>query len=665
MRKRIHILLLLLYASTTAICQSVNDTILIDVVTITPFERITPNGEKVESFDSLGLKAATYKNLGEFLAHNSNVIIKNYGTEGMASSLSLRGAGNSRTQILWEGLSLNSISNGENNISLVPVASFDNITINYGASATSFGNGTFGGAINLKSTPVFQKQTSAQALASVGSFGTYKTNVGYSVGNTKIQYKGNVFYTQSESNFEYYDYIRMETLERKNADYFKYGTIQNIHIKLTDKLQAQAALWYQVNDANLPSIIGTVSNEVQYQADSSLRALISLQYNINSKNKLSYKTAYIDDYELYTHKTSPQATKYMEYSEIKTRTNQHNLQYIHKEQTNNAGTFICEAELQGKLAKADLTNYGGVKKESSIAGILQCNHFIDFKGNSAITAGRLYNLLSVRKEYNTKYEIPIIANFGTEYHTGNSGKNPLTIRLSIGNKYRTPTFNDLYWIAWGNPHLLPEDGFSTEFGIRKAFFNADKWYHITADVTAYHSVLNNMIMWTPCGAVWHPMNTAQAVLQGLECSLEQNHSSIFINKPITYSNKLLININNPHITKMNDSTTAIGAQESESVGHILYYVPRLAVHFQPQISYRNWDLSVFVNYESERYFNLEKTLDAYVTVDLNVKKTFDVKNVKFAVGGQIRNITDAVYEQVRSYPLPGRNFEIYFLCLIN
>ena len=116
---------------------------------------------------------------------------------------------------------------------------------------------------------------------------------------------------------------------------------------------------------------------------------------------------------------------------------------------------------------------------------------------------------------------------------------------------------------------------------------------------------------------------------------------------------------------MNDSTTAIGAQENESIGHILYYVPRLAVHFQPQISYRNWDLSVFVNYESERYFNLEKTLDAYVTVDLNVKKTFDVKNVKFAVGGQIRNITDAVYEQVRSYPLPGRNFEIYFLCLIN
>nr|MCR4800401.1 TonB-dependent receptor plug domain-containing protein [Bacteroidales bacterium] len=227
MRKRIvHILLLLLCTASTALCQSVNDTILIDMVTITPFERITPSGEKVDSFDSLSLKAATYKNIGEFLAHNSNVIIKNYGTEGMTSSLSLRGAGNSRTQILWEGLSLNAISNGENNLSLVPISCFDNITINYGASATNFGNGTFGGAINLKSTPLFKKHASAHVFASYGSFKTYKTNVGYSVGTEKIQYKGDFFYSQSESDFEYFDYIRLETLKRKNADYFKYGTIQ-------------------------------------------------------------------------------------------------------------------------------------------------------------------------------------------------------------------------------------------------------------------------------------------------------------------------------------------------------------------------------------------------------------------------------------------------------
>lgn len=664
MRKRIvHILLLLLCTASTALCQSVNDTILIDMVTITPFERISPSGEKVDSFDSLSLKAATYKNIGEFLAHNSNVIIKNYGTEGMTSSLSLRGAGNTRTQILWEGLSLNAISNGENNLSLVPISCFDNITINYGASATNFGNGTFGGAINLKSTPLFKKHASAQVFASYGSFKTYKTNVGYSVGTEKIQYKGGFFYSQSESDFEYYDYIRLETLKRKNADYFKYGTIQNLHIKFNDKLQAQAALWYQVNDANLPSIMGNVSNEVQYQSDSSLRALVSLQYNINSKNKLSYKTAYIDDYELYTHKASPQVSKYMEYSKIQTCTSQHFLQFIHKEQTQNAGTFIYEAELQGKIAQADVTNYGGKKKESSFAGILQCNHFIDFKGGTNVTTGRLYTQLSIRKEFNTQYSIPFIVNIGSEYHMNNRNENPLIIRFSTGNKYRTPTFNDLYWVAWGNPELLPEYGFSIEFGIRKSFFSSEKWYHITTDITAYHSILNDMIMWTPAGAVWHPMNTAQAVLQGLEFSLEQSNTST--NKPLQFSNKLQVNVNNPHITKMYDTTETTNSQESESVGHILYYVPRLALHFQPHISYRNWELSVFVNYEGKRYFNLEKTLDAYTSVDVNLKKSFELKNAKLAVGGQIRNLTDATYEQVRSYPLPGRNFEIYLQCLIN
>ncbi|MBO4778325.1 MAG: hypothetical protein J5588_07510 [Bacteroidales bacterium] len=116
----------------------------------------------------------------------------------------------------------------------------------------------------------------------------------------------------------------------------------------------------------------------------------------------------------------------------------------------------------------------------------------------------------------------------------------------------------------------------------------------TANIAFCQSV-NDMIMWTPSGAVWHPLNTAQAVLQGLELSLEQKHSTT-INKPIAFSNKLQININNPHITKTYDTTTTTN-QENESVGHILYYVPRYAIHFQPRISYGRWECAFFVNFE--------------------------------------------------------------------
>lgn len=663
MRKRIIHILGLLLCSATTFCQSVNDTVLIDVVTITPFEHITPGGEKIELFDSLNTKAIAYKNIGDFLAHNSNVIIKNYGTEGMASSLSLRGAGNSRTQILWEGISLNSISNGENNLSLVPVSCFDNISINYNASAASFGNGTFGGAINLSSTPTFKKHATAQCFTSLGSFKTYKATIGYSVGNTKFQYKGSLFYTQSESDFDYYDYIRLETLKRKNADYFKYGTIQNLHIKLTDKLLAKASIWYQVNDANLPSILGSVSNEVQYQSDSSIRTVMNLQYNINSRNSIAYQTAYINDYELYTKKFSPQDKVFSEYSEIKNQTNIHRLQYVHKTKTKKSGTFTFEPEIQGKYAHADLTNYGGGKTEYSIAGIFQCNHVITFNGASIVSQGKLVTLLSIRKEFNSQYTIPGIIHMGSEYILGHTTSNPLKIRGSVGNKYRTPTFNDLYWVGWGNPNLLPEYGISSEIGMEKTFFAPTKWYRFSTGISAYHSVINDMIMWIANGAVWHPTNTAQAALQGVELSFKNQSRTIIGGKPLQLKNNVLVNINNPHITKTYDTTSY--TQENESVGHILYYVPKVAIHFQPTITYRYFELSIFMNYESKRYFNLEKTLDAYLTLDINIKKTFVLNNVKLAMGGLIRNITDAAYEQVRSYPLPGRNFEFYLQCLIN
>ncbi len=663
---------------------------------------------------SLEKQPITYNTLGDLLSHQANLTIKNYGTEGMASSVSLRGAGSSRTQILWEGIPLNSISAGDNNLSLIPASVFSTIEINRTASATSNGSGTFGGSISCNSKPDWgyygkgeMHKATADANLSYGSFNTFKSNVNYSLSALrKINYQGSFFYTQSDGDFDYYDYIRLENLKRQNADFQKYGTIQTLHFQ-HKKLTAQASLWYQVNDANLPALLGTTSSNVEHQTDSSLRYLLKINYNINDKNILHYTTAYINDYELYTQKITPTAETYSTYSEIQNQTNTHILNFTHWINDN----FNFLTELQGKWAKADIDNYGEAKTEYSTAGIVKLAYkeyfglekIDNYHHNSyrpyLAYKNRFSSVLSIRKEFNSQYTIPFIANWGSELYLGKSN---IELLLNIGNKYRTPTFNDLYWTGWGNPDLKPESGWTAEFGANKHFSVLDKHdneHTIILDASTYYSVINDMIMWTPSGSVWHPYNTAQVVLQGFEMSIIEKCSFKTICKiqykisdtvaqhsiPLTLrmNNKLTANINNPHISKTYDQ---MGSKES--VGHILYYVPKYEIHYKLHINSElgnyfilgkrqkpncqlktlidNCDFILFVNYESPRYYTLTKTLDDFVTIDASLQKTFSFHpykddrhdDMKITIGAHVRNLTNTIYEQVRSYPLPGRNYEI-------
>lgn len=678
-------------------------------------------GENSETI-SLNKQPISYNNLGDLLSHQANITIKNYGTEGMASSVSLRGAGSSRTQLLWEGIPLNSISAGDNNLSIIPVNGFNTIEINRTASATTNGSGTFGGSISCNSNPDWSAWdnygkkkivANADANLSYGSFNTFKSNVHYNVTalRKKINYQGSFFYTKSDGDFDYYDYIRLENLKRQNADFQKYGTIQTLHFR-HNKLTSQVSLWYQVNDANLPALLGTTSSNVEHQIDSSLRCLLKMKYRFNYKNYITYTTAYINDYELYTQKITPTAETYSTYSEIQNQTNTHILNYTHELNDN----FHFQTEIQGKWAKADIDNYAEPKTEYSTAGIVKLAYNKKFaqkvisqhdKINMRYNYYKVYvkefsSTLSVRKELNSQYTIPFIVNWGSEL---SFSKAATTLRFNIGNKYRTPTFNDLYWTGWGNPDLKPESGWTTELGADKVFlYKHDDRNKLIVDVSTYYSVINDMIMWSPSGSVWHPYNTAQAVLQGIEFSflgrnifetkckikykitdtVAQPNNTVTRRLTLEMNNKLTANINNPHISKTYDQTGA-----TESVGHILYYVPKYEIHYELHVNSElfreffilgekqkqkiqlkslldNCDLLLYVNYESMRYYNLTKTLDDFVTIDASLQKTFyfhpykDSRhdNMKITLGFHVRNLTNTIYEQVRSYPLPGRNFEI-------
>jgi iron complex outermembrane receptor protein len=302
--------------------------------------------------------------------------------------------------------------------------------------------------------------------------------------------------------------------------------------------------------------------------------------------------------------------------------------------------------LQGNINTADVSSYGEAKTEYSGAGIVAFQYKVK----------KLQSNISVRKEYNSQYSIPIIYNCGIQYGIF---QKKARLRASAGTKYRTPTFNDLYWKNSGNPNLKPEYGFSYEFGSQINIIQKQKT-KVTTDISYYNSTINDMIMWNEdtldSQTIWRPINMAQATLQGIEFQLK--HSQEF--HSISIQNMVGFDFNNSRITKVYNSQSDIAA-----IGHSLYYVPKISINYNPEIEYKKWIFGLSSHYQSSRYYNLTDKFTDCLLFDMNIKHAVTTKKITSIFNFQVKNIWNVNYELIRSYPMPGRYFEFSLQFLLN
>ena len=105
---------------------------------------------------------------------NSSLFFKNYGNGGL-STISLRGTSASHTNVLWNGIPVNSPTLGQSDYSVFPSFLIDNVTVLKGSTSSLFGSGSIGGTVVMDNS-VLAKDSIASFYSSIGSFGQW--NVG-------------------------------------------------------------------------------------------------------------------------------------------------------------------------------------------------------------------------------------------------------------------------------------------------------------------------------------------------------------------------------------------------------------------------------------------------------------------------------------------------------
>lgn len=604
---------------------ALSDTINIDEVKVfsSRLEHLTSNTRK-EKIEKEQLVRNSNNTIAEMLQKSTALNIKSYGTPGASASLSLRGAGSNHTQVNWNGFPINSVTLGSADLSALSAGSFNEVSLIYGASGALFGSGTFGGALNLGSDlRKVDRGLSGVVNLDIGSVNTSGAHLNLTHANTTMVYSGSLWGKQSDGDFKYFDYIAQKNTRRENADWYNHGTIQQLGWKISPKSYIDAGIWLQVKKLNLPAIVGSQAAFEEMQRDSVLRTFIRYR-QVFENAALTVKAAWFNRDQHYTKRIS-EGDGYSINSRIKSQRWYVDINY------RNYVTDWMSWDVGGIFTNtnADVSAYGTKKKEYDWALV----NALRFYKN------RWSGQLSIRKEWNTAFNSDWLLGGSVGYRVI-----PEKIKLlaALSQKFRKPTFNDRYWIPGGNKNLLPESGNSWELDVEATMIDLPnmKWQAV---ISGYHSNIDDMIVWRPQGAIWSPENYMSVKIWGADLSTKMSYQW----QKLRWNSNFSFVLNNSDVK--ND-------QEGNSK---MLYAPKFSWNWNNEFALEKYKLGVNTNYIASRYYNERSKLKDISLINLWVEKLFQIDPCKLVVGAKVNNFLNEEYELVRSYPMPGRTWEVY------
>jgi len=209
---------------------------------------------------------------------------------------------------------------------------------------------------------------------------------------------------------------------------------------------------------------------------------------------------------------------------------------------------------------------------------------------------------------------------------------------SISRGFRFPTFNEMYYFAFGNPQLKAETTLQASIGMRLAPVSI-RW--LTARLLCFGNQTENKILSIPISPVrWTTFALGETRSRGGEASvyIEPRKGSIL------YFNSTY--------TKAEDFSVSEGSQ----IPYTPYWL--LQGGIESKIGPINAGLSG--QYIGNRYSSLVNNdfylLERVVLLDANIGSLMKTGKHKLSIEAGIRNVLSNPYVLIQSFPMPGRNY---------
>jgi len=580
------------------------------------------------------LKELNGNTAGEVIESMSGTYFKNYDGFAGPQTPSIRGSNPGQVLFLLDDQRLNTAQGGGVDLNAFPVEVLERIEIVRGGHSALLGTDAIGGVVHLISKESMPfKGFSYGTNSTLGSFGTQMVTFYGSHRIGTLSYFLNYNRTKSDGDFVYIPPETDEEKTRKNNDYRG----DNIFLKTKLDLGAKNQLRFLFQSLKTKrGVIGPIdwpSPEARRNED---RKLFSLQ----SKNQVTkrlrleeqiYFHAYDHHYENPGASDDLHKNKALGF-DVQAQWN-----------INPHLTFIAGSELRHdklKIKKFDKLFLEKKRNTQSLFIQTEINHHLTLFD----TQTRWKWIPAVRWDNYSDIAARTCPKLGVLISTGEHVA--LSLRGNIGQSFRLPAFNDLYWpeddFTKGNPNLSPERSTNYDIGLtlRRAHSS-----HFQIELTYFQNNIEDLILWEPGDDwKWTPRNVGRAFIKGLE-------NSLTFRLP---DNLLYIKIAHTWMKATDESPN------SPNQGNRLIYRPDTKIDISTGLNFGPITANLNYRVVGNRYTtpdNLkERELAEYQLLNGNIGSTFLTGRFNVDVKLQALNILDKSIYLLEGYPLPGREF---------
>nr|MDQ3048664.1 TonB-dependent receptor [Bacteroidota bacterium] len=214
---------------------------------------------------------------------------------------------------------------------------------------------------------------------------------------------------------------------------------------------------------------------------------------------------------------------------------------------------------------------------------------------------------------------------------------------------------DLYWAQGGNPDLIPESGWSEEFGLtHKHSYKKFAW---ELGATAFNRNIDNWIIWLPDQyGIWAP----DKVLRDWSTGLEYKDNMVFNSGKFNLTLSGMYN----YVLSTNDMSVESG---EATAGKQLIYVPIQNASGHVTVSYRSTTVSYTHCYTGFRYTSSDnkKFLKPYDIANLRVSQSIPMNHSSIKIYVQWNNMYNETYQVLAYMAMPQMNYQAGIILNLN
>lgn len=615
-------------------------------------------GATKTKIDSVVLRENVANSLADVLSQNTSIFIKNYG-RGTQATASFRGTAPSHTQVLWNGMKINSPMLGQVDFSLIPSYFIDEMNLWHGASSINVAGGGLGGAITLGNKKMAADGSELNFIQGISSFRTYDEFLSYRFARGKFQTSTRVAYVNSKNDFEYVNYNKRDfdfsgeggityPIDRnKNSNYRDLHILQELYYDI-DRHKFSLAAWYMDSRRGIPMLNVNYREDDESKSRQDQKTLrVAGQWDrLGDKLKMSGNVGYTFDNTLYTYRgelgTGGLAEMQNANSIVYTGFLKYGVDYFPSEKWMFSTNISSNFHSVSSYEKTTRTGYERQRVEASALAVARYR-----------PVPRLGFAINIREDYYGKWTPLIPAGFVDFVVWPAYG---VILKGSVARNYHYPSLNDLYFLPGGNPDLKTENGFTYDGGVEFTIKKGER-FSFGGEVTAYDSYINDWIIWLPTyKGFWEPRNVKEVHSYGWEL---KGKSQLRMGEWTLY-----LNANWAQTRSINNGDPLNWADES--IGKQLVYIPEYSSSVMGRLGWKGFMFTYKYNYFSERFTTSSNEmqtkigrLGSYYMNDISLEKRFQVEPVDFTLKFSVYNLFNESYVSVLSRPMPGRNYGFF------